>query len=167
MPTLYTSSTRELALDEIPEPLRAALRAHAEGASLSLGDVRAWLTHRENPKSTSFFGGLLGRRSNSVDPDPHHDIVLVLHPTHVLVGTHGPSRGTSVLSLALLQATASRGTALGAHADAPTDDGITISGFPGTVGRPGTYFVGLGPGPDAEACVEALSAAIVRAKNPA
>ncbi len=167
---LYTSTTRELAFDDMPEPLRSAFQTHAEGASLLLRDVRAWLTHRENPTSTSFLGSLFGRRSNPVDPDPQHDVVLVLHATHVLVGTHGPSRGTSVLSLPLVQATVSRGSALqnafGANVDAPTDDGITSSGFPGTEGRPGTYFVGLGPGTHAEACVEAVGAAILRIKNP-
>ncbi len=167
---LYVSSTRRLTFDEVPEPLRAEIVAHAARASLLLREVGGWLTHRENPPSKSLFGRLFGSRSNSADPDPHHDVVLLLHPTHVVVGTHGPVRGSSVLSLPLAQATVARGgllaRALGPGADAPSDDGLTISGFPGTDGRPGTFFVGLGAGPDAEACFAAVSEAIVRIKNP-
>ena len=96
-------------------------------------------------------------------------MVLALHATHLLVGTHGASRGTAVMSLPLLQATVTRGGVLAGHPlaaglDVPADDGLTISGFPGTEGRPGTYFVGLGPGA-ADACFEAVRAAVARAKN--
>ncbi len=97
-------------------------------------------------------------------------MVLVLHPTHVIVARHGPARGTSVLSLPLMQATITRGSALpaafGGGLDLPSDDGVTVSGFPSTSGSPGTYFVGLGPGADAEMCVRALTDAVVRVKNP-
>ncbi|MBK6465342.1 MAG: hypothetical protein IPF92_30710 [Myxococcales bacterium] len=166
---LYASHSRELALAEVPEPLGAALRLHAERASLSVEAMRAWLTHRENPVASGFFGSLLGRRSNPADPDAEHDMVLALHATHLLVGTHGASRGTAVMSLPLLQATVTRGGVLAGHPlaaglDVPADDGLTISGFPGTEGRPGTYFVGLGPGA-ADACFEAVRAAVARAKN--
>jgi hypothetical protein len=168
---LYVSQTRELALSEVPEPLAGALRAHAERASLSLAGVRAWLTHRENPAASGFLGRMLGRRSNPADSDAEHDMVIVLHPTHVLVGTHGASRGTAALSLPLLQATVTRGALLANHAfgaglDLPADDGLTISGFPGTEGRPGTFFVGLGAGAAADACFEAVRAAVASAKNP-
>lgn len=167
---LYTSRTRELPFSEVPEPLRQALTDHATKGVLVLDHVRVWITHRENPESSSFLGRLFGRRSNPADPDPEHDMALVLHSTHLLVGTHGPSRGTAILSLPLLQATVARGSLLagrlGADADTPTDDGLSISGFPGSDGRPGSYFMGLGPGADAEACVEAVTAALSRVKNP-
>ncbi len=166
--SLYSSRTRALSLDEVPEPLRVAVVDHAAKTALLLRDVRVWLTHRENPESSSFLGRLFGRRSNPVDADPAHDMILVLHPTHAIVGTHGPSRGTAVISVPLAHATATRGHALAGKlgGDVPMDDGVTLSGFPGTEGRPGTYFVGLGPGPDAEACFEAVTNAILRAKNP-
>lgn len=167
---LYVSHTREVALSDVPEPLAGPLRQHAERASLHLEGVRVWLTHRENPAASGFFGRMLGRRSNPADPDAAHEIVLALHATHVLVGTHGAVRGAAVLSLPLLQATVTRGPllanhALGAGLDLPADDGLTIAGFPGTEGRPGTFFVGLGAGADADACFEAVRAAVARAKN--
>lgn len=96
-------------------------------------------------------------------------MALVLHRTHLLVGRHAASGAATVLSLPLLAATATRGSsiaaAFGGALDAPADDGITIAGFPGTEGRPGSYFFGLG-GPEADACFEAVRAAIGSAKNP-
>ena len=166
------SLTRKVSLPELPAALLSAIEKHAADASIQLVDVHAWCTHRTNPPSTSFFGKLFGKRSNSADADTEHEMVLVLQRTHVLVGTHGASRGTAVLSLPLLQATITRGSklvgalaGLASRADLPTDDGITIDGFPGTEGRPGSYFFGMG-GAEADACFEAVREAVLRAKNP-
>jgi hypothetical protein len=43
---------------------------------------------------------------------------------------------------------------------------MTIAGFPGHEGRPGTYFVGLGAYGAAAACVQAVEAAVTAVKNP-
>jgi hypothetical protein len=165
-PPCYRSDTRELPLDALEAPLLAALRAEAARSALALDGVRVWRTRRENPPATSLLGKLLGRRANPIDPDAEHDMVLVLHATHLLLATHGKQRGTTVTTLPLVQATLSRGV-VGAHVatlDAPSDDGITLSGFPGQVGRPGSQFFGLG-GPASDACFEALDAAVRRAKG--
>jgi hypothetical protein len=90
----------------------------------------------------------------------------VLHPTHLIVGTHGPKRGTSILSLPLLQASVQRGSAMAARLGMTSEDGITIDGFPGEEGRPGSYFVGLGPEPAAGDCFAAVEAAVRAAKHP-
>ncbi len=156
---LYRSQTRSLLVVDLPTALRNAMLMHADHKKLKLVRCPTWLTHRENPASKTLFGKLFGKRSNRVDPDAAHDLALVLHATHLLVGTSGPLRGTAVLSLPLLVATATRGSR-------PSDDGLTIHGFPGDGGNAGTYFVGLGPGADAEACVEAVFAALEAAKNP-
>jgi hypothetical protein len=170
---LYRSQTRTVpTVIDVPTALRNALTTHADTKKLALAGTRIWVTHRENPIATGMFGKLFSRRSNTADPDAEHDMVLVLHATHVIVGTSGAARGTTVISLPLVQATVTRGSILagrlqGAPSDLPSDDGLTISGFPGDQGRPGTYFVGLGPGADAEACAQAVIAAAEAAKNPA
>lgn len=164
---MYRRTTRELALSALPPALAAAIEAHASRSQLRLERTRCWLTHSENPPAEGFFGKLLGRRANDVDPDVAHDSALVLHPTHVLVATSGERRGTTVLSLPLVQATMTRGSAIAARVGmAAAADGVTLAGFPGEVGRPGTYFFGLGPEPAAEECVRALESAILAAKNP-
>lgn len=166
---LYLSSTREIPATELTEPLATALREHASRHQLSLDGVRMWLTRRENPPATGFLASLFGRRRNPIDSDPWHDALLVLHPTHVLLASHGPSTGTLVQSLPLALASVVRGSVIGARMggglDLPSDDGITIEGFPGDVGRPGSVFAGLG-GPEAEDCFEAVREAVARAKNP-
>jgi hypothetical protein len=162
--SLYSRSTRALAFAELEPSFRSAVVEHAAKHQLELASLRTWLTHSENPPATSFFGKLFGQRSNSVDPDPWHDTLIALHPTHLIVGTHGPKRGTSVLSLPLAQASLQRGSAGRGMPGAPTDDGITIEGFPGTVGRPGSYFVGLGPDA-ADECFSAVESAVRAAKN--
>lgn len=169
---LYRSETRSIPVVDLPAALRNALLTHADTKKLKLIATHAWLTHRENPASTSVFGKLFGKRSNSADPDAAHDMVLVLHATHLLVGTSGAQRGTTILSLPLLVASVTRGSLLAGRlqktsAELPSDDGLTISGFPGDQGNPGTYFMGLGPGADAEACLQAVMAAVESAKNPA
>lgn len=162
---LYTRSTRALAPGTIPESFRASLTAHASRHQLDLSSLRVWITHSENPPAASFFGKLFGRRSNSVDPDPWHETLVALHSTHLIVGTHGPKRGTSILSVPLLQASVQRGSAMAARLGIAAEDGLTIDGFPGYEVRPGSYFVGLGPEPSANDCFEAIEAAIVAAKN--
>lgn len=166
-PPLYVSTTREVSLEGLPPAILEALRAHAERASLGLEGLRVWLTHRENPPQTSFLGKLFGRRSNPADPDPEHDMVLVLGATHLFVATGGPTRPATVMSVPLLGATATRGlmmTAALGQLDAPGDDGMSIGGFPGTEGRPGTYFFGMG-GPEADTCFGAVREALAAAKR--
>lgn len=168
MPSLYRTSTRELSLSSVPEPLGSKLREYAERQGLKLDSVRAWITHSENPTADGFFGKLFGRRSNPVDPDAAHDTLLVLHPTHLVLGTAGEKRGCSVFGLPLDHASVTRGHALAGKlgAAAPSDDGITIGGLPGDEGRVGTYFVALGPEPAAAECVRAVQDAIIARKNP-
>ncbi len=166
---LYLSSTREIPASELGEPLASALREYAARHQLTLEGVRMWLTRRENPPATGFLASLFGRRRNPVDSDPWHDALLVLHPTHVILASHGPARGTLVQSLALALASVARGSVIGVRMggglDLPSDDGITFEGFPGDEGRPGSVFAGLG-GPMADACFEAVREAVTRAKNP-
>jgi hypothetical protein len=169
---LYRSQTRSVPIADLPATVRNALLTHADTKKLRLVSTRAWLTQRENPASETMFGKLFGKRSNSADPDAAHDMVLLLHATHLLVGTSGAVRGTTILSLPLLSATVTRGSLLAGrlqrpNQDLPSDDGLTISGFPGDHGNSGTYFMGLGAGADADACVQAVMAAVEAAKNPA
>jgi hypothetical protein len=163
---LYRSETRSIPIPDLPSALRNALLMHADRKKLRLIKASAWITNRENARSETMFGKLFGRRSNNADPDASHEMVLVIHETHLLVGTSGPVRGTTILSLALLAATLTRGSLLRGDA-VPSDDGLTISGFPGGEhGAAATYFMGLGAGAAAESCVEAAMAAVDAAKNP-
>jgi hypothetical protein len=164
---LYHRSTRALEPGVLPEPFRASLAEHASQRQLDLSSLRVWVTHSENPAATGFFGKLLGRRANSVDPDPWHDTLIALHPTHLIVGTHGPKRGTVVMSLSLGQASVQRGSAIATRLGMASEDGISIEGFPGQEGRPGSYFVGLGKEPAADDCFASVEAAIRAAKNRA
>lgn len=169
---LYRSETRSIPIPELPAALRNALLMHADRQKLKLVKGQAWITRRENPPSTTMFGKLFKKRSNDADPDTEHEMLLVVHETHLLVGTSGARRGTTILSLPLLVATVTRGSLLAgrlpsAALDVPSDDGVTISGFPGEHGNQGTYFMGLGAGAAAEECVRAVLAAVAGAKNPA
>ena len=163
---LYRSSTRELALAELPPKLGASVAEHAARHQLELGAVRCWLTRSENPIEEGMMGKLFGRRANSADPDAEHVTAVVLHPTHLLMGTEGKARGVAVLSVPLGQASVTRGhpalEKLGAVAAEP---GMQIDGLPGEHGRPGSYFVKLGEDADGAACFGAVRAAIVAAKN--
>src|SRR5688500_6298739 len=98
MASLYRSSTRELPASSIPEPLATRVRAYAEQNQIILDDtrVRVWITRSENLPAEGFFGKLLGRRANPVDPDAEHDTLLLLHSTHLLLGTAGAKRGVTV-----------------------------------------------------------------------
>ncbi len=163
---MYRRTTREIALATLPRPLADAMSTLAASSQLELAKVRCWLTHSENPPAGGFLGKVFGRRANPVDPDAEHDTAVVLSPTHVLVATSGAARGTSAMSLALAQASLARGSAVAAAAGvAGPEDGVTLSGFPGTEGRPGTYFVGLGPEPAGAECARALEEAIRARKN--
>ena len=164
---MYRRATRELPFSALPATIADALVKHAASNQIELANVRVWITHSENLPAEGFFGKMLGRRANSADPDLAHDTVIVLHSTHALVATSGEKRGTSVLSVPLAHASVTAGSAIAARLNVPgVSDGISLSGFPGDVGRPGTFFVGLGPERAGVECARAVEAAIVAAKNP-
>ncbi|MCV7413144.1 hypothetical protein AWC05_11150 [Mycobacterium florentinum] len=154
---LYVRHTRPARIVELPRPICGKLAEHAAAHQIDLNDVRVWLTHSENPPASSAFGKLLRRRANPVDPDEEHWTAVVLHPTQLLVATEGAKRGTAVLSLPLAQASMTTHTIDGDPA------GFTITGFPGE--QTGSYYVGLGPEPDAAGCVSAVHEAIGAAKR--
>lgn len=164
---MYRRSTRESTLDELAPPVRAALTKHAEANQLVLGaGTRVWVTHSENPPAEGFFGKLFSSRANSADPDVAHDTIIVLHTSHLVFVTSGEKRGTSALSIPIAQASLARGNAVAAKLGVTgTDDGVTITGFPGQHGQHGSYFVGLGTDAAGAACAEALEGAIVASKN--
>lgn len=153
----YVRHTRSVRLSELPPRIGDKLAEHAEARQIDLlsdpDNVRVWLTHSQNPPAKSSFGKLLRHRVNPTDPDPQHWTALVLHATHILVVTDGKYRGTSALSLALAQASVSKGT----------EDGFTITGFPGD--QAGSLYVGLGPEPAAAECLSTVRAAVIAAKN--
>jgi hypothetical protein len=154
---LYVRHTQSSRIVELPRPICGKLAEHAATHQLDLNDVRVWLTHSENPPASSLFGKLLGRRANPVDPDEEHWTAVILHPTHLLVVTEGAKRGTTVLSLPLTQASITTDAGSGDAA------GFTITGFPGE--QSGSYYVGLGPEPDAAACISAVREALGAAKR--
>jgi hypothetical protein len=162
----YVRHTRAVQLDELPGRVRDKLAEHAESRQIDLGNVRAWLTHSENPPASSGFGKLLKRRANPADPDEEHRTIVVLHPTQVLVVIDGAKRGTSVLSLPLAQASLAPGPGLAGklNAEAVESTGFTLTGFPGE--QPGSFYVGLGPESDAQECISAVRSAITAARNP-
>lgn len=167
MPSLYLRETRPIELSAVPPALREAIVAWGARHQVALDSVTAWHTHSVNPPGEGLLARLLGRRANPVDPDTEHDAVLVLHPTHLIVGTLGARRGVSVLGAPIMQCSVTRGSLLAARLGgaAPTDDGITLSGFPGAEGRPGTYFFGLG-GAGSDSCFAAVESAVRARKNP-
>lgn len=168
MGTGYLRTTRAVTVAELSAPLRDALADHATKNQLSLDGARAWLTHSDNPPASGLFGKLLGRRANPVDPDASHHSVLVLISRHAIIATTGERRGTSVLSVPLLQAAVVRGSGVAARLamNVPgAEDGMTLSGFPGEEGRPGTLYFGLGNEPAAAECFTALEQAIANAKR--
>jgi hypothetical protein len=154
---LYVRHTRSSRIVELPRRICGKLAEHASSHQIDLNDVQVWLTHSENPPASSVFGKLLGRRANPADPDDEHWTALVLHPTHLLVATDGAKRGTAVISVPLAQASVTADTGDGDPA------GFTITGFPGE--QTGSYYVGLGPEPDAAGCVSAVHEAISAAKR--
>jgi hypothetical protein len=165
MPPLYLRETRAADLSTLPESLRAALVDWASKHQLSLEHARVWHTRSENPPGEGFFARLLGRRSNPVDPNAFHDAVVVLHATQLLVANLSERGGPVVMGVALVSTTVTRGHALAGvrGAAAPDDDGISIEGFPGAAGRPGTWFFGMG-GAAADACFDAVASAVRAAR---
>jgi hypothetical protein len=161
MPPLYRRETRAAELSSLPEALRRALLDWASQHQLSLDHTRVWHTRSENPPGEGFFARVLGRRSNPVDPNAFHDAVVVLHPTQLIVANLGEKSGVMVMGVALVQTSVTRGSALAGTfgAAAPDDDGISIKGFAGAEGRPGTWFFGMG-GAEADACFAAVAAAV-------
>lgn len=167
----YRSETRSTSIGELPTDLRAALVSYAENRKLKLILASFWQTHCENPVASTLLGKLLGKRANPSDPDAFHDMVLVVHASHLLLATSGRSRGTTVFSVPLLLATLTRGGLGATRRDGAfgraDDDGMNIGGFSEDNGASGTGFMGLGAGPAAEACVLAATAAIADAVSAA
>lgn len=164
---MYRRSTRAVALADLPASMSDHLARHAAERQLELRGARAWITHSENPPGTGLLAKALGRRANPVDPDAEHHTAVLLHSTHLVVATLGEKRGVSAVSLPLAQASVTRGSGIAARFGVASEDsGITVSGFPGEAGRPGTYFVGLGADAAGAECAAAVEAAIVAAKNP-
>lgn len=164
---LYRSSTRELALSELPPSLLSKLRDHAAAQQLSLdGPTRCWLTRSENPPSENLVARLFGRRSNPADPDPEHLTALVLHATQLLIGVYGEARGAVAMSLPLALASIGRVSELAATlGDLASEPGMNVTGFAGELGRPGSFFVKLGEDPAGEGCYRAVEAAVRGAKG--
>lgn len=165
---MYRRETRAIQLPAMPPPLAHALASYASNNQLELAGARAWITRSESPIAEGFFGKLLGRRANPVDPNATVVVAVVLQRTHITVATSGDRSGISVLSCPLAQASVSRGSAIANRVNAPgLDDGISITGFPTSdPGTAGSCFVGLGPEPARVECARAVEAAIVAAKNP-
>lgn len=164
---MYRRSTRAVSLSDLPLAMSEHLARHAAERQLELREARVWLTRSENLPATGLIGRMLGRRANPVDPDVEHDTALLLLPTHLVVATAGARRGVSALSLPLIQASMTRGSALAQRFGVMGDEaGITVSGFPGEAGRPGTYYVGLGRDAAGDECAAAVEAAISATKNP-
>ncbi|OBA60483.1 hypothetical protein A5647_13690 [Mycobacterium sp. 1100029.7] len=154
---LYVRHTRQARIVDLPRRICGKLAEYAASHQVDLNDVQVWLTHSENPPASTVFGKLLRRRANPVDPDEEHWTAVILHPTQLLVATDGAKRGTSILSVPLAQASVT------AAADSDDSAGLTITGFPGE--HTGSYYVGLGPEPEAAGCVAAVHAAISAAKR--
>jgi hypothetical protein len=163
----YERSTQMVRFDQLSMAMTEALAKHAESQQLVLADdMPAWLTHSVNRPSTSWLGKLFGRRTNTTDKDTEHDVLVVLHTTHMVVVTSGRKRGTDAISVPLAQASVRVGGALEDSFSAVEDSGVTVGGFPGAHGQAGTFYIGLGPEPAGAECAEAIRAAITDAKNP-
>ena len=157
----YERSTTSTSLDALPEPIRSEVRARAQASQITLAeDAPAFLTHSRRLRKP----GLFARLTGTADRDTEHLTALVLGAKDVLVGTHGERRGTAVLAARLEDVDV--GSALDHRAAEMGDDGVTVTGFPtsvgGTTGR-GSFFVGLGP-PDGREARAALEDAVRSAK---
>lgn len=163
---MYVRRTQAIQLDELPAHISNKLAEHAESRQIDLKNVRAWLTHSENPPTSSGFGKLLRRRANPADPDEAHCTIVVLHPTQILVVIDGAKRGTSVLSLPLALASMAPGLGLTGKLQSEAIDqaGFTLTGFPGE--HTGSFYIGLGSEAAAAECISAVQSAITAAKNP-
>jgi hypothetical protein len=163
----YRRTTREIDLSEIPPDMRAALSEYATAHQLTITeDLPAWLTRSENPPSTSAFGRLLKRRANPADPDSEHQTLVVLHPTHLIVTISGAERGVNVLSVAFAAASVADGHGLGPSAPMPEgESGFSVTGFSGDEGRPGSFYIGVGPEQAGRDCRDRVVGAVLAAKN--
>jgi len=157
----YERSTSTTTLDRLPEPLRRIALERAESALIELpADAAVFLTHSVRARKP----GLFGRLTKTADPDAEHDAALILTPRDVLVAIHGEKRGTSTLHARLEDCEISDLSKLQAAAGI-SDDGISLSGFPGSSDTgPASFWIGLGP-PDGEAARTALAGAIRAAKR--
>jgi hypothetical protein len=160
---MYSRRTSRIQVEDAPPPMRDAYLEHvvSNGWDPS-AQPAAWLTHSVNLPSHSLLGRAFGRRANWADPDHEHELLLVLGSSHVVIVSHGLKRGTTALSIALAQASIGRRPSISASGDDHTERGVTISGFPGEHGRPGTFFVALGPEAAGQECEDALRAALAR-----
>lgn len=161
----HERSTKMVRFDQLSMTMTEALAEHSASRQLALADdMPAWLTHSVNRPSTSILGKLFG--AGATEEDSEQDVLVVLHPTHMLVVTAGENQGTTALSVPLTQASVRVGGALEDSFSAVEDSGVTIGGFPGDDGQLDTFYIGLGPEPAGAECAEAIRAAITDAKNP-
>jgi hypothetical protein len=167
---MYVRHTQAVQVGALPPRISTKLADHAASRQIELNNVRAWLTHSENPSADSGFGKLLRRRANPCDPDAEHWTAVVLHPTQILVVTDQEKRGTAALSLPLAHASLAPGlgsiaalnSALNSEAVDPT--GFSLTGFVGA--QTGSFYIGLGPEIAGGKCISAIDSAIAAAKNP-
>ena len=161
---MYSRRTRRIRIEDAPSAMREAYQEHVSSNQWddSSSEPPAWLTHSVNLPSSTFIGRVFGRRANWVDPDLEHDLLLVLGSSHLVIVTHGLKRGTAVLSIALAHASLGKRLTVLASRDDHTERGVTISGFPGEDGRPGTFFVALGPDAAGQECEDAVRGALAR-----
>jgi hypothetical protein len=157
----YERSTTRTSIDALPEPIRGAVLARTEAAQITLADdAQVFLTHSRRLRKP----GLFARLTGTADKDTEHWTALVLGAKDVLVATYGERRGTAVLATRLEDVEV--GSSADRFAAEMGDDGVTVTGFPtsvgGTTGR-GSFFVGLGP-PDGQEARTALQDAVRRAK---
>lgn len=163
----FERSTRAVRFDQLSMAMTETLAQYCEESQLVLtDDMPAWLTSNVNQPSQSIWGKLFGRRVNRADKDSAHEVLVVLHTTHVLLVTSRRKRGTSVLSVPLSQASVRVGGALEDSFSVVEDSGITLGGFPDEHGHAGTTYIGLGPEPAGAECAESIRAAVTDAKNP-
>ncbi len=165
----YERSTKMVRFDQLSMAMTEALAEHSASRQLVLADdMPAWLTHNVNRPSTSILGKLFGSADATDDDAEHseHDVLVVLHTTHLVVVTTGQNRDTEALSVPLAQASVRVGGALEDSFSAVEDSGVTVGGFPEGHGQAETFYIGLGPEPAGAECAEAIRAAITDAKNP-
>ena len=150
----YTSVTRSMRIVDVPTAVRNAVVTHAEHNKLQLVAARTWVTLRTKVPTKSVLRQILRRPT---PPEPVREMVLVVHATHLIVGG---SRG--VIADAIAMSVPLTSVSIGPVAQGEGEDGkgFTIHGFSGS---PSTFFMGLGAGADADACVAAITKAIADA----
>ncbi|MFT3898725.1 MAG: hypothetical protein QM728_00550 [Gordonia sp. (in: high G+C Gram-positive bacteria)] len=147
MKPLYRRSTTRTSLPELPSEVRARVDEAAFANQLTVAsDAPAWATHSVN----------LGNR---VDPDIESDTYVVLGAADIVVVISGAERGMHHLTLPLRDASIADDTVAGG-----VERGMTITGLPGDHSSAGSCYVGLGPEPAAQECLDAVVAAVTAAK---